>query len=481
MSAELESMMPAKKSFFILLATIFVMIGAGVALFFWSNGKKELHLVPQKRTVSEAASASDTEVGTGWSVKADPGEAVRQALAMALQGKKQAVPGFMVIFATSGADLTRILAETRKHLGDKTKIFGGTSDSTGVMTNRGFIHTGEKAYAVAGKDRGLAMMTVTSQEIVFGVGAADFSRDSSAREGTKTAILKAIKDCGKSPAEPPQAVLAVISRGFEEEALAGISEVLGNQVAVLGGTTGGPKFEVLGDREAVAQGVSLTVIYTKLPLGWVFEGGFDVPDTHRGVVTKMEGAAILEINGRPAVDVYDEWLGGKVKRLQEEGTDALKIRNFLSLNPFYRRYTSANGQVYFLFSVPWPRNKTWQDKAFVTSTEIKAGDEIFLSHGTWERLINRVGNLPMRARVHGGLSPTNKPLLGIGFICAGVMRAIPAAEREKMPLLMNYANNQAPFIVPFSWGEQGCFPGVGYKHGNLLTSFLVIGEKEPGR
>ena len=78
-----------------------------------------------------------------------------------------------------------------------------------------------------------------------------------------------------------------------------------------------------------------------------------------------------------------------------------------------------------------------------------------------------------------GVAPEWRPLLGIGFVCAGVMRAIPEAEREKMPLLIDYANSQAPFIAPFSWGEQGYFPGVGYKHGNLLTSFLVIGEKEP--
>ena len=114
----------------------------------------------------------------------------------------------------------------------------------------------------------------------------------------------------------------------------------------------------------------------------------------------------------------------------------------------------------------------------VTSTEIKEGDEIHLSHGTWERLLNRVGNLPVKARIQGGLAPEKTAVLGIGFVCAGVMRVIPEAEREKMPLLINYANNEAPFIAPFSWGEQGYFPGVGYKHGNLLTSFLVIGEKE---
>ncbi len=471
--------MPAKKSYVVILMAVFVMIGVGAAYVFWSSGQQELHLIPQQRAVSAAGPASGAEVGTGWSVQEDPGEAVREALSMALQGKQPAAPDFVAIFATSGADCSGIMAETRKILGDKTKIFGGTSDSRALMTNRGFIHAGEKHYAAAGKNIGLAIMTVSSRDIAFGVASTHFSREVNAREGTKAAILKAIQSCGKSPAEPPQVVLAVISRTFEEEALAGISEVIGNQVAVLGGTTGGPKFEVLGDREAIAQGISLAVIYTKLPLGWVFEGGFEVPDTHRGVVTKMEGAAILQINWRPALDVYDEWLGGKISKLQQEGADLVKIRNFMSLNPFYRRYTSPDGHNYFLFSVPWPRNQTPQDKSFVTSTEISIGDEIHLSQGTWESLLNRIGNLPVKARVQGGINPKWTPLLGIGFVCAGVIRAIPEEEREKMAMLINYANHEAPFIAAFSWGEQGYFPGVGYKHGNLLTSFLVIGEKEP--
>ncbi len=472
-------MVPAKKNYAVILMAVLVMIGVGAAYVFWSTGQKELHLTPQKRAVSKAGPTSAAEVGTGWSVKDAPGEAVRQALAMALQGKPQAAPDFVALFATSGADLSGILAEARKILGDKTKIFGGTSDSRALMTNRGFIHAGEKHYTATGNNPGLAIMTVSSPDIVFGVGSADFSRYATPKEGARAALRQALESCGKSPQAAPQAVLAVISRNFEEAALAGLSQVLGPNVPLLGGTTGGPKFEVVGDQEAWAQGISLAVIYTKLPLCWVFEGGFEVPDTQRGVVTKMEGAAVLQINWRPALDVYDEWLGGKISKLQQEGATLVEIRNLMTLNPFYRRYTSLDGHNYFLFSVPWPRNQTPQDKAFVTSTEISLGDEIHLSHGTWERLLNRVGNLPLSARIQCGIAPEWKPLLGIGFVCAGVMRAIPAAEREKMPLLINYANGQAPFIIPFSWGEQGYFPGVGYKHGNLLTSFLAIGEKEP--
>ncbi len=166
--------MPAKKSLVVIVMAVLVMIGVGAVYFFWSNGQKELHLIPQKKAVSEAGPTAGAEVGT----------ALRQAL----------------------------------------------------------------------------------------------------------------ESCGKSPQAAPQAVLAVISRTFEEEALAGISEVIGNQVPVLGGTTGGPKFEVLGDQGAWAQGISVAVIYTKLTLGWVFEGGFEVSDAQRGVVTKMDGAAVLQIN-----------------------------------------------------------------------------------------------------------------------------------------------------------------------------------------
>lgn len=475
--------MPAKKSYVVIIVAVLVMIGVGATYFFWSNEPKELRLIPQKRAISEAGPASSAEVGTGWSVKDDPGEAIREALAMALQDKKQAIPDFVALFASSGADLKNILAETRKFLGNKTKIYGGTSDSEGLMTNRGFIHAGAREYVANRKAighrkvTGLAVMTVTSQDIVFGVGSADFSRYATPKEAAKAAMRKALESCGKSPKEPPQAVLALISRSFEDGAMEGISEVAGD-VPLLGGTTGGPKFEVLGDREVFAKGISLAVIYTKLPLGWVFEGGFDAQEGYKGVLTKVDGATILEIDGRPALDVYDEWLGGKIKQLQQEGADVVKFKKFMILNPFYRRFTSRDGQDYFLFSYAWPQDITLQNKSMEASANLKTGEEIHLSHGTLEKLLNRIGNLPVKARIQGGINPEKKAVLAFGVICAGVMRVVPDKERQTMALLLDYANHEVPFIAPLTWGEQGYFPGVGYKHGNLLTSFLVIGEKE---
>ena len=468
----------------IIIAVVIVVIGAGFSLFFFSRGEEEkFQLVPKQRIVKEAGGeVIGTEVGTGWSIKENPEEAIKEAVEMALEGKENETPDFTIIFACSGADLETILFEARKLLGDKTKIYGGASDSRAIMTDKGFLKGAEKGYVDAPREgnRGLAVMTITSEDIVFGVGSANFSTYPSVKKASKAAILDAMKSAGKPPNELPRVVLIMPTVGVEEEVIEGIEGVVGKDTPLLGGSSGGPTFGVFGEDKVYDEGVSLAVIYTDLPVGWTFEGGFDVTDPHTGIVTKVEGQAIVEIDNRPALDVYDEWLGGKIEKIYEEVGDPGKIRDLLTLHPIYRKYTSPSRQDYFLFSHPWPKDETLKDRSIMTSTRIRAGERIYLSHGTWETFINRIGNLPTKAKVQGGIEVGKKPLLGIGYVCAGVMGVIPETEREKLPLLIGYANNDAPFIAPFTWGECGLFPGVGSKHGNLLTSFLVIGPKEQG-
>jgi len=461
---------------------IIVVAGVGILVFFFSRGQEEeFQLIPKDRSVKQAGGeVAGTEVGTGWSIKENPEEAVREAVQMALEGKENKTPDFAVIFVSSGTEAEAVLFEARKILGSATKIYGGTSDSRAVMTDKGFVKVAKKGYVRAPMtgNRGLAVMTITSQDILFGVGSASFSTYPSIQDASKAAILSAIRSAGKPRDELPRIVLATLTAGMEDEVIEGIEEVVGKNSVILGGTSGGPAFGVFGENKVYHEGVSLAVIYTDLPVGWTFEGGFDVTDPHTGVVTKVEGQAIVEIDNRPALDVYDEWLGGKIEELYEEVADPARIRDLLILHPIYRKYTSSSGQDYFLFSHPWPKDETLKDRSIMTSTRIKAVERIYLSHGTWETFINRIGNLPTKAKVQGGIEIGSRPLFGIGYICAGVMGVIPETERQKLPLLMNYANHEAPFIGSFTWGECGQFPGIGNKHGNLLTSFVVIGHKE---
>ena len=466
--------MAAKK--LILMSAVFV----GTSFFLFSQGYgEELKLVPKKRAISISDSAPGTTVGTGWSTKENPQEAVREAIEMALEGKQDKIPDFAILFASSGSDMEAILSEAKRLFKSKTNIYGGSSDSTAVMTNKGFAKATDRAYEYAKMEgkRSLAIMTVTSKDIVFGVGSANFADYPSVQDGSKDAILKAINSAGKSPKELPQAILVTPARGLEEETIEGIERVVGSNTPILGGTPGGPTFSVFGENKVYEKGISLAVIYTKFSAGYIFEGGFDVKDPNTGIVTKVDGQAIVEIDGKPALDVYDAWLAGEIGKLCKETVRFDLVRGLLTLHPLYRKYTSSNGKVYSLFSHPWPRDKTLVERSISTSTKIKVGERIYLSHGTWETLMNRVGNLPKMAKMQGKMDMNAKPIFGIGYICAGVLGTIPEAERGKLPFLINYSNNNTPFIAPFTWGEQGHFPGIGNKHGNLLTSFLVITDK----
>jgi hypothetical protein len=465
------------RKFFLKLIIIIMLFSLNISQLYGADSSSPLS--PKEGVTEGRRGSSGTEVGTGGSLNENPVEATQEAVAMALAGKKNKSPYFAMVFVTSGGKLDLVVPKLREILGPKTKIYGSTSDSRAVMTDKGFLNAAKKPYEspAATWKKGVAVMTVSSPDITFGIGSANLADFPSIQVAAKTAIMAAVKSAGKSPDAPPQIVLITPTKGIEEEVLEGVEEVIGKHTPILGGTAGGPQWGVTGEKQVYDQGVSLAVIYTDLPVGWIFEGGFDVRDPHTGVVTKVENQAIVEIDHRPALDVYDEWLGGKVKGMFAETGDFNTVRTFLNLHPIYRKYSVAGGQNYFLFSHPWPKDKTLNDKAIMTSTKIKAGERIYLSHGTWERLLNRIIELPKKAKINGGMRVDATPILGIGYLCAGVMGVIPENEREKMSKLINYANHDGPFIATFTWGEQGYFSGLGNKHVNLSTSFIVIGDK----
>ena len=467
----------------IMILCIVGILVIGVFYFFLGQENEEFQLVPRdiSRKVATAAEAkiSGTEVGTGWSTSEYPETAVREAVDMALGDNRQRNPDLAVIYASAGSDMMGILNAAKRILGESTKIFGGTSDSRAVMTDKGFVRVSQRGYAEGAIEgsKGLAIMTVTSKDITCGVGSAGLSEFASVQEMSAAAVLSAIKSAGKTEGQKPAVVLLTSTIGIEEEVIEGVEQVVGRDTLLLGGTVGGPDIAVFGEDAIHKKGVCLAVIYTDLPLGWTFEGGFDVTDKHSGIVTKVDGQDIVEIDNKPALDVYDQWLGGEIEELHNQARKPDAVRDLLTLHPLYRRYASDKGQNYFLFSHPWPKDDKMQDRCISTSTKIKPGERIYLSHGTWETLVNRIGNLPRNAKIYGGTDAAAKPLFGLGFICGGVLGAIPESEREKLAILINYSNSSAPFIACFTWGEQGHFPGVGNKHGNLLTSFLVVGSR----
>ena len=320
-------------------------------------------------------------------------------------------------------------------------------------------------------------MTIGTKDIVFGTASVSLTNSDAIHDAAAAVVKKAIEDAGKTVENKPKVILLYVAKGLEEETVTGIESVTGKDVPIFGGTAGGPKRIVMNNDGAYEIGISVAVIYTDLPVGMAFEAGYDTTGKHSGVVTKVSGQNIEEIDGKPALDVYNEWMDGEIERLaKKEMKKPAEIEAFLSLHPFYRKLTSPEGQDYYLFSRPWPNDPNMVNKFIKTNTNIMPQEKIYLSHGTWDILMNRIGIVASKAKTLCGLEPADKPALVIGIICGGVMGCIPEAEKSKFPYLIKYSTGGDCMIGAFTSGEQGHFPGVGNRHSNLTTSFLVIGS-----
>jgi hypothetical protein len=396
---------------------------------------------------------------------------------MALKRSGQSQADFCILYGSSECDFQSILSETQQILGSKIKIFGGTSGSGSVMTDQRYMKSGTQNESGVPIPATLAVMTFSTKDIVFGTASVNVGDSAAVHDAAAAVVKKAIEDAGKTVENKPRVILLYVGKGLEEETVTGIESVTGKDTPIFGGTAGGPKRVVMSNDGAYEKGISVAVLYTDLPMGLGFEAGYDITGKHSGIVTKVSGQNIEEIDGRPAIEVYNEWMDGEIERLATtEKKKPAEIEAFLALHPCYRKLTSPEGQDYFLFSRPWPSDPDMVSKSLQTNTKILPQEKIYLSHGTWDILMNRMGIVASNAKMHCGLEPADKPVLVIGMICNGMMGSIPEMEKSKFPYLINYSTGSDCILAAFTSGEQGHFPGVGNRHGNLATSFLVIGS-----
>src|SRR5579864_4476128 len=61
------------------------------------------------------------------------------------------------------------------------------------------------------------------------------------------------------------------------------------------------------------------------PPPYAYGGGFSRDPSKHGVVTDADPRLIRTIDGRPAWDVFDDWLGGRAKEAQARGEKMLKF------------------------------------------------------------------------------------------------------------------------------------------------------------
>jgi len=444
---------------------ISVVIAGLIVLAAFSHGciEKEGEMLVPEAPEEKPREEMLISVGYGWSDNNDEMKAVKEAVSSVrtqLGGKS---PDIAILFSTAGYDSNKVLSEVRRLLPD-VQIYGGTS-CLAVQTKEGF-HVGGKG--------SLALLAVATENITFGVGGASIDDFPTAREAGKAAIQAAMEAAGEKGASKPKLVLMTGSVGHEEALLAGIEEVIGKDVPVLGGSAGDNyitgEWRQFTNGDVYSNGISLCAIYTDLKVGWAYEAGY-LRSENRGTITRAEGRIIYEIDNRPAAEVYNEWTGGAVVADKlATGGSVLSKATFYPLAKVIK-----NEEKEYTLSIH-PLSINASDHSLEVFVNVEEGDEVLLMHGDWELLLNRALTTPTKALESEALSKEDVSF-GIYTFCAGTMLAIPEDERPKMPVLVKTAIGDAPFIGTFTFGEQGHIPGVGNVHGNLVNSMIIFTEK----
>ena len=253
--------------------------------------------------------------------------------------------------------------------------------------------------------------------------------------------------------------------GCEEEIIDGIQSLFGFEVPIIGGSSADEQIQgawrqVANDR-VESDSVVLTTMFPSVETVFAFHSGHEPTDS-RGTVTRASGRVLYEIDGRPAAEVYEEWIGRDLN-----AQDGGAILSQTTTVPFGRLVGAIGGVDSFVLVHPATIS---EDGAIRTFAELRAGDTLVLMRGTRRSLVTRAGRV-----VHLSLHDVEGGATGISgaivFFCAGCYLTVGDAMGDVVKGVRSALDGR-PFLGAFTYGEQGCLPDGQNHHGNLMISVL---------
>ena len=328
----------------------------------------------------------------------------------------------------------------------------GCSSCQGVMTDEGY-NQGE----------GIALWGICDDRGAF--GSAIVSSNQPPYEMAQQALLRAIENSGR-PGELPALILLHSSPGGEEEVIKGIEDELGISIPIIGGSAADDHVQgnwgLFTHEQRCKKGVGLCVFYPSCKISFSFHSGYASTGLS-AIATRTQGRELIELNGRPAIEIYQGWMGQVL-------SDENSITSESSLNPLGRIAGKVHDLPYFKLAHPLKVTARGGIELFAT---IEEGERLFFMEGTEERLITRAGRVIDSALDIGSASHELNPIGGITIYCAGCMRRVQN-RMDEVAHYVNKAMHHAPFVCPFTFGEQGQFIGGENAHGNLMISAVLF-------
>lgn len=395
---------------------------------------------------------------TAESVLGDSADAVSEVLS-GLRSKGCDAPELVICVGTASHDFDIVRRQLISSF-PGAQIHGGSSCAA-VMTERGHFTADGSALAV------FAVMDPSGD---YGVGVA---RLDNPRAAGAQAVTHAIDAAGRV-GEPPEAVWLIGAPGGEEEVLAGVQSVVGPHVPLIGGSSADNAIEgawkQMDSAGVYRDAVVIAALYPGAEVSARFHSGYDATP-RRGVVTAAQGRRIVEIGGRPAADVYNEWTGGAIGDLL--GRDAVVLERS-NLHPLGRRIADVGGEPYFVLSHP---ETIGADGTMTVFTDINVGEELVCMTGDRANLVDRAGRVAAAARDAEEFA--REDIIGsLVIFCAGCMMTVGDEMAEAQAKIRAELGPATPFIGAFTFGEQGFMADGENRHGNLMISVMHFAQSE---
>lgn len=335
-------------------------------------------------------------------------------------------------------------------------VIGGSS-SGGVMTHHGVTD-----------ERSIALMLIDDEYGDYGVAAAALDGDPA--EVAQDLLEQALAKCGCS-GELPELIWIYQAPGREECVVEGLRRIVGDRCPIVGGSSGdndvSGRWRQLGPAGPMANGLVVAVMFPSSRVGIAFQGGYE-PTGLSGIVTGLgEGSReIHTIDGKPAADVYDGWIGNRIASKLESGGNILADTTLFPLAVDAGR---VDGVTNYLLIHP---DSVASNRALTTFRDVEVGTRIYAMKGDRRRLVERAGRVAKQAHSRVA-SDGAKPVGGLVIYCGGCKMAI-GSEIEEMQATVKQAFGGAPFIGAFTFGEQGYLVDRNV-HGNLMISAVAFG------
>ncbi len=345
-------------------------------------------------------------------------------------------PNLAILFATSDYDTQALVSGVQEALGD-VPIWGGSS-MNGVFASDRWVSAEKGAAAlmlIADRPAGAAVNCVEDDPVATGTSAT----------------LAAVHQAGGAAS----AILTLAFMGPEEKLLDGVAKAA-PKVPVVGGSASDAsgRFLQFGYGHVETNAVAVGAVGGEV--GYAFGHGYTLTG-HQAVVTRAQGRKIIELDRRPALEVYLEW------------TKEQKANVFggaiLTYGVFHPLLLHKNGVTLTVH----PTNAN-EDGSIDTGVAILEGKKIELGFATADQLINAIEPV-----VREAAKKVKKPNAVILSHCGG--RAIGLGERiSETAGQVRKAVGDVPWIGYLAFGEQGTpVPGE-IVHANLSLSALVLGS-----